>query len=67
LVEDATGGADEGSPSPIFRISRLLADEDHARLGGAFPEHGLRGRDIETAAFAGLGSLAELRKSLSLR
>src|SRR3954470_3149261 len=52
LVEDAPGGADEGSARLVLLIPRLLADEENPRFRRSLAEDGLRPRLPQGAAAA---------------
>ncbi|MDB4981308.1 MAG: hypothetical protein JWM82_2060, partial [Myxococcales bacterium] len=50
--EHGAGRSDEGVSSAIFLVSRLLAHEHDARVGGALAEDGLGGSTIEGTGLA---------------
>ena len=67
LVEDPTGGSDEGVPLDVLAIARLLADEHQRGSTRAFPEDCLRRVFPEVAAPASGGRFAQRRQGLLLR
>src|SRR5256885_16759274 len=67
LVEDATGGSDEGVPLDVLAIARLLADEHQRGSTRAFPEDCLRGVFPEVATPTSGGSFAQRRQGLLIR
>ncbi len=61
-VEELAGGPDEWPPGPIFHISRLLADEQHAGVRRSFSRNDLSSVFIERTTRAGRLLLGERRK-----
>src|SRR5688500_17015420 len=51
-VEQLAGGTDEGMAAEVFLVAGLLADDEDARVVGAFAEHGLGRRLPQRAALA---------------
>jgi hypothetical protein len=54
-LEQLAGRADERPPLQVLLVARGLAHEDHAGLGPALAEHGLRRLAVEIAGLAALG------------
>src|ERR1700687_4167229 len=63
LVQQPPRAADEGAPLDILAISRLLPDEEEARLARALPEHRLRAAIPEVAGAADGRGAAEIPQS----
>src|SRR5437899_12133488 len=59
LIEDAAGGSDERLAFLVLAVTRLLADEHHARMLAPLAEDRLRARPVEIAAAAAGRLLAQ--------
>ncbi|CAN5818619.1 hypothetical protein BH09VER1_BH09VER1_34140 [soil metagenome] len=63
LVEELTGGADEGMASAVFGVAGLLANEDKWSILGAFSRNGLGLVLVKRARGAIVRGVANLREA----